>query len=69
MVRALSEPESFNLVDLLRQSKRGGKGVMNPCTFAEYIVNENGVKEPAERFLHNVEDFCSGQSLDYIFEV
>ena len=69
LIRALSEPESFNLVDLLRHSKRGGKGIMNPCTFAEYSITVDGVKEPAEKFLHNEEDMCSGQSLDYIFEV
>lgn len=53
---------------MIRESKLGGNGKINPVTFAEFTF-VGGEKKPVEPFLHNDEDVCSGQSLDYIFEL
>lgn len=60
--------EKYQLVDLIRESKLGGNGKFNPVTFAEY-TEKDGERQTVEPYLHNDEDYCSGQSLDYIFEL
>lgn len=67
LVKALSH-ESYDLIDALRQSKLGGSGTFNPNTFAEWFEIK-GHRFPEEPYLHNHEDLCSGQCLDYIFEL
>ena len=67
LIHALSS-DKYQIVDLVRESKLGGKGKFNPVTFAEFTV-VGGEKKPVEPFLHNDEDVSSGQSLDYIFEL
>ncbi len=67
LIKALSN-ESYDLVDALRISKMGGSGTFNPNTFAEW-VEIKGHRFPEEPYLHNDEDCCSGQCLDYIFEL
>lgn len=67
MINAMSS-DKYELVDLIRHSRLGGDGKFNPVTFAEY-TEVGGKRKAVEPHLHNDEDVCSGQSLDYIFEL
>lgn len=70
MLTALKDKsgQKYDLKDLLRDSKLGGQGLKNPVTYADYKL-VNGQRYPDEPYLHSLEDRCSAQSLDYIFEV
>ena len=67
MLTALEHP-NYTLVDLLRQSARGGQGTHNPVTFGEAKKIESGyyLEEP---YLTPNYPKLVNLSLDYIFEV
>lgn len=52
-------------MDCLRHSQ--GDGRINPISFADVEIDEDGNEQPCEPELIGDEDSCSKQALDYIF--
>lgn len=41
----------------------------SPITFGDYGIDENGHEYPLETEMVKKEDYCTKQSLDYIFQI
>eukprot|EP00347_Sterkiella_histriomuscorum_P019255 403342346 len=52
-------------VDVMRQANSG----VSPVTFGDCYIDEKGKEHPLETQLVKVEDHCTQQSLDYIFQI
>lgn len=65
MVNLLSKNKEDVLIDVMRELN-GGK---SPVTFGDVGIDENGKEYPLETELVKHEDYCTQQSLDYIFEI
>jgi hypothetical protein len=59
MMKSFTLEKSWSVVDLGRESTKGGQGIQNPITFGDFTM-ENGEKVPTETVLCSSEDdWCS----------
>ena len=65
MVNILSKNDEDSLIDVMR-IWNGGK---SPVTFGDSGIDDEGNEYPLEKELVKHEDYCTQQSLDYIFEI
>lgn len=65
MIDILSNYGEDEVIDVIRLGHNG----ISPITYGDFKLDENGNEVPLETEMFFPEDYCSKQSLDYIFEI
>lgn len=65
MMNILSRNKEDHVIDVMREWN-GGK---SPVTFGDLGIDEDGNEYPLDKELVKHEDYCTQQSLDYIFDI